>query len=694
MENNELIKEKEKCNIIIPKEKNDNDLSECSKKDFVQDGHSPICLGFLGSAIKVIHKNTNKAYSIKVMKKEKIIKANKLHIFNYELENMYKVKHPLFLRLLSHFKDKENIYLIFQYVKGNTLLDKINQNKLQIHSIYKYFKQIVIGLKYLQDLGIHYVCLEPEYIILDENDNIRLTDYGWSRIVSQEMNKRNGIKLKNDIYLNNYTPPEFISLRKENNLLEVIKKFDEPLANLWQLGIILYEMIFLKMPINLQSIEKENQENILEKFKNFNFIDSQNENMENYKEFYKSKLNSEKIESKTERILQKGLSINNKNKKDNNTNDIDIIFEIIKELLKVNSKERLTLDQILEISSIQKINFKLIENSNSNVSGNDYHKVKNNQEQIINELKTENERLNLQNIKLKIKIQNLNHEIIDLKIKQKNINPNTLNLNSKELINKELVETRSELRKLKIYLDLKEQEINEEKIKNQKYAKKLANLINDKNDKYSENEKVIVNLEEKIKSLEDKIFIEGKNAGYNKFLDFFLPIFNENMIELKEEIEKLMVNSSKETEKIINSTVNYLNEKKDFFKKFIKEKQKEINEIIIDKIKSNFINDSSQNKIEWYIAQINELSSCKFKCNNLENEINKIKNVNTNLMEKNLILENEKENILKIKDLAIYEKNKILENKQKLDSKIKDAKEFIAQNCPDLFDKFINIINK
>ena len=43
-----------------------------------------INLGYIGKGLKVTHKKTNKMYSIKAMKKEKIIKANKASIINLQ----------------------------------------------------------------------------------------------------------------------------------------------------------------------------------------------------------------------------------------------------------------------------------------------------------------------------------------------------------------------------------------------------------------------------------------------------------------------------------------------------------------------------------------------------------------------------------------------------------------------------------
>ena len=54
--------------------------------DFTQEGCCKINLGYIGKGFKVTHKKTNKMYSIKAMKKEKISKANKVSIINNQLE--------------------------------------------------------------------------------------------------------------------------------------------------------------------------------------------------------------------------------------------------------------------------------------------------------------------------------------------------------------------------------------------------------------------------------------------------------------------------------------------------------------------------------------------------------------------------------------------------------------------------------
>ena len=82
----------------------------------------------------------------------------------------------------------------------------------------KYLKQVLIAVDYLHSLDIVYVSLEPDSIIIDENDNVRLTDYGWSKVISIEMNNRKGYRDKSTgVYINSYTPPELIVKNEKKN---------------------------------------------------------------------------------------------------------------------------------------------------------------------------------------------------------------------------------------------------------------------------------------------------------------------------------------------------------------------------------------------------------------------------------------------------------------------------------------------
>ena len=98
--------------ILSPPVKEGKDI-ECSKNDFTQEATEYISLGFIGKAVKASHKKTNRLYSIKAIRKDKILKVGFTSALNKYIEVMYRVNHCFFLILLNHFEDENNLYFIF-----------------------------------------------------------------------------------------------------------------------------------------------------------------------------------------------------------------------------------------------------------------------------------------------------------------------------------------------------------------------------------------------------------------------------------------------------------------------------------------------------------------------------------------------------------------------------------------------------
>ena len=113
IQKNNINKINNRLFILSPTVKEEKDI-ECTRNDFSQETTDYIILGYIGKALKTMHKKTNRLYSIKAIRKDKIIKNGLTNNLNKCIEIMYKVDHCFFLRLLNHFEDDNNLYLIFQ----------------------------------------------------------------------------------------------------------------------------------------------------------------------------------------------------------------------------------------------------------------------------------------------------------------------------------------------------------------------------------------------------------------------------------------------------------------------------------------------------------------------------------------------------------------------------------------------------
>ena len=630
--------------ILSPVVINGKDI-ECSKSDFFQEEKEYINLGYIGKAIRATHKKTNRLYSIKAIRKDKIVKVNFTNTLNKYIEIMYKVDHCYFLRLLNHFEDDNNLYLIFQCINEATLLDKINLRILTKEKIFKYFKQILEALQFLHSKNIYFCSLEPESIIIDNNDNVRLTDYAFSKITGFESNQRCGFKTDDQTYINSYVAPELIS-NKKGKLHKHRSKGSEK-SDIWELGILLYEML---------------TGNLL---------------------FYKGGMSTEEFYQ----IITTPIT---KNKDIIKTiseipKECKMLSDIIIQLLDFNPSKRISIEKILKTKFIMEIFYDKIridpgERIINLKNANEYWSP---EQQLIDKLKKENEILKTEILSLKSQIKELNKKNEELNIQNINYNKIINEEPDEENIKKE-VELLSQIRTLKMNNQMIESSFNEEKALNKILKEKLEKLEFDYNNINIKNQEKISLLEKKLNDFEKNknlnLNIESTNDTNETSKDnlkYYLSQFNDNIEQFNQ-----IINSQ------INNNDKYLNEINNIIQKKSEEFNQKIKEYFSSSSNNYDINNNNNiyinNNISWLKKQIDELFPYKTKCLILNKEIIKLQN------EMDLI-----KNKYEFDNKIIKEKEEINELKiKKAKQKIFDIfGEYIKNNFPNKLDEF-NLIFK
>ena len=276
--------------------------------------------------------------------------------------------------------NKNNFYILMEYCDGHDLRTFINKYKeknefIEENIIYDIIKQICFALKEIHDKNITHRDLKPENIFMNNNNQIKIGDFG----VSKQLNSfKTLISTKHGAGTVFYNSPEVIKNGKYN------KKTD-----IWSFGCIIYELFnlsiyFLDKYDEVKTIDKEIynikwQEliNLLlqvdvdkrpdinqvikyinihfkDKFENNKIILNENDNLnENYEIFEYIKINSNKylIEKELKKNLKDGIRvyqvINGKNNeiyiikemslKNNNKIKINKLLEEIDILIKLNN---------------------------------------------------------------------------------------------------------------------------------------------------------------------------------------------------------------------------------------------------------------------------------------------------------------------------------------------------------------------
>ena len=161
------------------------------------------------------------------------------------LKNLH---HNFITNLYFSFQDNENLYLILDYFPGGDLRFYLNKNvQFKENEIKFFISNIIISLKYLHQNNILHRDIKPENLIFDEKGYLNLADFG----ISKKIKKNKPIKDKSGTP--GYLSPEILSEKNQTFICDY-----------FAVGIVLYELIFLKRPFNGRN-NQELAENILHK---------------------------------------------------------------------------------------------------------------------------------------------------------------------------------------------------------------------------------------------------------------------------------------------------------------------------------------------------------------------------------------------------------------------------------------------
>ncbi|OAG04965.1 Pkinase-domain-containing protein [Paraphaeosphaeria sporulosa] len=153
--------------------------------------------------------------------------------------------HPYIVKLFDIWENRNELYLIMEYVEGGELFGYIGKNGgLEESDVVHIFRQIIAALWYCHRLNIFHRDLKPENILLDrETMTIKLVDFGMAAL------QPHGKKLTTPCGSPHYAAPEVIESRS----------YDGGKADVWSCGVILYVLLTGMPPFNYDGHDGEHE---------------------------------------------------------------------------------------------------------------------------------------------------------------------------------------------------------------------------------------------------------------------------------------------------------------------------------------------------------------------------------------------------------------------------------------------------
>ena len=186
--------------------------------------------GAMGAVYKAVQEPKNRPAAIKVITGEQSAKSKATERFKRESDILQQFRHPNIVRFLAVGRSQGTLYFAMEYVAGGTLEDLLEKRgALPWQEAVDLGIQLCDALHYAHEHGVVHRDLKPSNLMITEQGQLKLTDFGIAKDLDATALTATGRTLGTAAYM----APEQI-----RGAPEVSHKTD-----LYALGCVLYQML-------------------------------------------------------------------------------------------------------------------------------------------------------------------------------------------------------------------------------------------------------------------------------------------------------------------------------------------------------------------------------------------------------------------------------------------------------------------
>ena len=198
-----------------------------------------IGVGGMAVVYKAYDNIDDRIVAIKILKEEFLANEEFRRRFKNESKAIAVLSHPNIVKVYDvSFGDKLQ-YIVMEYIEGITLKEYIEQQKvINWKEAVHFTTQILRALQHAHDKGIVHRDVKPQNIMLLQNGNIKVTDFGIARFSRSETRTMT----ESAIGSVHYISPE-----------QARGEITDDKADIYSVGVVLYEMITGELPFQSDS---------------------------------------------------------------------------------------------------------------------------------------------------------------------------------------------------------------------------------------------------------------------------------------------------------------------------------------------------------------------------------------------------------------------------------------------------------
>lgn len=226
--------------------------------------------GGVGIVYKAYQAAIGREVAIKVLRQKYARDVEFIRRFQTEAEIVARLEHPHIIPLYDYWHDDDGIYIVMRWLRGGSVRDALDKAvSWSLHGVAQLLDQVAGALSVAHNVGIIHRDLKPDNVLLDEQGNAYLTDFGLAKNllagsagdVSNPM-METLLKQQKDFFKKQPTSTLFITdaqqiygtpayVSPEQIRYEALS----PQTDIYSLGIMLYELIVGTAPFTGTLVE-------------------------------------------------------------------------------------------------------------------------------------------------------------------------------------------------------------------------------------------------------------------------------------------------------------------------------------------------------------------------------------------------------------------------------------------------------
>ncbi|KAL0880543.1 hypothetical protein ABMA27_001780 [Loxostege sticticalis] len=148
------------------------------------------------------------------------------------------LRHPHVLRCLGERTHQGLHYMFLEYAQGGELFDRIEPDAgMGEAAARRYWRQLLAGLEYLHGRGVAHRDIKPENLLLDHNDNVKISDFGMATLFRHGARERLLSRVCGTVP---YAAPEVLAAAE--------RPYRAAPADLWAAALVLLAMLAGELP--------------------------------------------------------------------------------------------------------------------------------------------------------------------------------------------------------------------------------------------------------------------------------------------------------------------------------------------------------------------------------------------------------------------------------------------------------------